>query len=102
MSQITLDIDSETAKKLNKYIKSFGSKDLLFQKFIEFHKKKLKKEIARMQIDLNEFEQKYKISSQEFYKKFETGDYSDDRDYIIWAGLYEMNKESIDKLNQLS
>lgn len=42
MSQIILDLNPETANKLNNYIKLFGSDDLLFEKFIEFYRKKLK------------------------------------------------------------
>lgn len=102
MSQITLDLKSETANKLNQYIKSFGSKDLLFEKFIDYHKKKLRREIAKMQIDLKDFEKKYDMSSAAFYQKFESGELTDEKDFMIWAGVYEMQQQSKNKLNQLS
>ncbi len=102
MSQITLEINSDTADKINAYIRSFGSKDLLFEKFIEFHRNKLRKEIARMQIDFSEFEGKHEMKSKEFFEKFESGQLEDNRDFIIWSGVYEMFLESKQKLEQLS
>jgi hypothetical protein len=102
MSQITLEINSDTADKLNAYIRSFGSKDLLLDKFIEYHKNKLRKEIARLQLDLNDFEKDYKMTSMEFFEKFESGNLGDERDFIVWSGIYEMFLESKQKLEQLS
>jgi hypothetical protein len=102
MSQITLEINSDTAEKLSAYIRSFGSKDLLFEKFIEFHKSKLRKEIARIQIDLTDFEKKYEMTSKEFSSKFESGYLGDERDFIVWSGIYDMFLESKQKLEQLS
>jgi hypothetical protein len=55
-----------------------------------------------MQIDLYDFEKKYDMSSAAFYQKFESGELADEKDYMIWSGVYEMQQESKHKLNQLS
>jgi hypothetical protein len=102
MSQITLDVNSDIAGKINRYIRAFGSKDLLFERFIEFQKNSLRKEIARMRIDLDEFENKYNMASSDFFEKFNSGKIDDDRDFVVWSGIYEMFLENQQKLEQLS
>jgi len=101
MSQVILNLSSNIADKLNSYIRVFGDKELLFEKFIEFHKNRLKREIARMQIDLEVYEQKHKMTSEDFFNKFEKGELGDNQDFIIWSGIYEMQKDSKRKLTQL-
>lgn len=74
MAQITIELDNDVAEKLDNLVRFFGSKDLLFNNFIEYHKKNIQREIARMQVDLDAYQDKYKISSDSFYDKFEQGD----------------------------
>jgi hypothetical protein len=101
MSQITINLDSYTAEKFNSFVQAFGSKEMLFEKFIEYHKNKLSREIASMQVDLDTFEKQYNMSSEEFFGKFEDGQLGDENDFIIWAGVYELQKDSKEKLNML-
>ena len=101
MSQITLEINSDSANKLNSFINSYGNKDLFLDKFLYFQVNKLKREVARIQIDLDEFEKKYTKTSIEFYTQFENGKLEDSKDFILWAGLFELQIESKNKLHQL-
>jgi len=101
MSSITIDLNPDAAQKLNSYVKAFGSNDLMFEQFIEFHKNRLAREIARIQIDLETFELKYEMKSDDFFQKFEAGDLGDNSDYMVWAGIYELQNESKVKLGQL-
>jgi len=101
MSLITLDVNSSLAKTFKDFIASFGSNDLLFEKFFEFHKNELKREISLMQIDLEDFEKKYLMKSDDFFEKFEKGQLGDSEDFIIWSGIYEMQSESKKKLSKL-
>ena len=39
---------------------------------------------------LLEFEQRYSLKTPDFYARFLRGELGDNRDYIVWAGLYEM------------
>ncbi|MBC8186171.1 hypothetical protein H8E88_34240 [candidate division KSB1 bacterium] len=49
---------------------------------------------------LNEFEDKYQISSKDFYEKWQRGETDDDPELNEWAGFYqtklELEKEGID------
>ncbi len=55
----------------------------MFNKFIEFHRKNSQREIARMQMDLDVYEEKYNINSASFYEAFDRGDLEDSTDYIL-------------------
>ncbi len=101
MSLITLDVNSGLANTLKDYIATFGSDDFFFEKFFEFHKNELKREIALMQIDLDAFENKYLMKSDVFFEKFENGLLGDSEDFILWSGIFEMQSESKKKLAQL-
>ncbi|RLD68728.1 MAG: hypothetical protein DRI95_02150 [Bacteroidetes bacterium] len=101
MTQITLELQNEIAAKMNNLVQFFGSKELLFSSFIEFHTKKLKREIASMQEDLDKYEQNYKMNSSEFFNQFEKGKLEDSKDFILWSGIYEMQLSCKQKLQKL-
>lgn len=42
----------------------------MFDKFIDYHINRVKREIARMQIELDKYEKKYNLKISEFYPKF--------------------------------
>lgn len=101
MTQITLELQNEIAAKMNDLVQFFGSKELMFSSFIEFHAKKLKREIASMQEDLNKYEQNYKMKSSDFFKQFENGKLDDSQDFTLWSGIYEMQLDCKRKLQKL-
>jgi hypothetical protein len=101
MSQITINLDSHTAEKFNSFVQAFGSKELLFEKFIEYHKNKLIREIAAMQIDLDAFENNITCIAKSFFKGLRTGQLGDENDFILWAGLFELQRDSKERLNLL-
>ena len=39
---------------------------------------------------LSDFERRYSLTTQEFYARFLRGEMGDGRDFIVWAGLYEL------------
>ena len=83
MTQVTLELQNEIAAKMNNLVRFFGSKELMFSSFIEFHTKKLKREIASMQEDLNKYEQNYKMKSSVFFKQSENGKLDDSQDFTL-------------------
>jgi len=99
MQQIVIDLQPQIANKFNAYVQLFGSKDLLFEKFVDYHVNRTKREIVRMQLELDKFEEKYHINTNEFYKAFENGQFGDENDFMIWAGIYELQVDSKSKLN---
>ncbi len=101
MSQIILDIQPQTANKFNNYIQLFGSNEFRLEQFIDYQINKVKREISRMQFDLEKYETKYNIPSSDFYKRFENGEFGDENDYMLWAGIYELQLDSRNKLSKL-
>jgi hypothetical protein len=101
MTQITLELQNEIAAKMNNLVQFFGSKELMFSSFIEFHAKKLKREIASMQEDLDKYEQNYKMKSSDFFEQFENGELNDSQDFTLWSGIYEMQLDCKQKLQKL-
>jgi hypothetical protein len=102
METVSFELQPNIAARLEKYVKLFGSKDIMFSKFIDFHINRIKREIAQMQIDLNAFEQKYTMSSESFYRNFSAGQNEDSSDFILWAGIYEMQQSCKQKLKELA
>lgn len=102
MAQITLDLQPQLANKFKTYLKLFGNKNLMFDRFIDYHINRLKREISHMQSSLDKYEKKYNMQSKKFYKHFEKGEYGDEKDYMLWAGIYELKIDSEQKLEQLA
>ncbi|MBI3360290.1 MAG: hypothetical protein HY023_04185 [Chloroflexi bacterium] len=45
-----------------------------------------------LQRQIADFEKRYSLKSPEFYARFLRGEMGDARDYIVWAGLYELRQ----------
>jgi len=101
MQTITVELKPKLANRFDTYVQLFGSKELLFDKFFDYHINRIKREISRMQIELDKYEKKHNLKTDDFYKKFETGEFGDESDYMIWAGIYELQLDSKNKLNKL-
>lgn len=102
MTQITVNLDTDLAKQWNKLVSLVGDQNILFSDFIEYHKRNAQREIARIEIDLATYEDKYDMASEDFYNKFYRGELEDAQDFIVWSGIYEMQLESKKKLTELS
>ena len=48
--------------------------------------------IRRTEKKLKEFEEKYGMSSEEFYERFEKGELGDSQEFMLWAAEYEALK----------
>ena len=101
MQSITIKLQTNLAEKFQTYVKLFGTEELMFDKFIIFHINRLKREIARMQKELDKYEQKYQLKSEKFHDAFEKGKFEDQKDYMLWAGIYELQMDSKNKLGEL-
>lgn len=47
-------------------------------------------QLSQLQSDLVEFEQRYALSSGEFYRRYQAGQTDDRMDYVEWASLVQM------------
>ena len=64
------------------------------QNIIAYQITELQKGILNLQLDLKEFEEKYQMSSEEFYQQFSERISEDTEDFIVWSGIYEMLREN--------
>jgi hypothetical protein len=63
--------------------------DTSLTKLICFQIAKYRLNINQIQFELSRFEDKYKMSSEDFYRRFESGKIGDAADFFEWVGLYE-------------
>jgi hypothetical protein len=47
---------------------------------------------------LAKYEKKYGMASDEFYSLFTSGKLDDRKDFIIWAGIFDMRDASVSKV----
>ncbi len=100
MEQIVLNLQKPYALQMQKLMKVFGD-NLFADTFFDYHLRRLKREIAKMQNELNKFEEKYQICSAEFYGKLENGEFGDEQDFVQWSGIYELQLDSKEQLAKL-
>jgi hypothetical protein len=52
----------------------------------------LRRNLSSSQLEkiLQGYEAEYKMSSEEFYRKYNLGELGDDRDCVVWAGYFVM------------
>jgi hypothetical protein len=59
-------------------------------------------QLEQLRDDLAEFEQKYGLSSTEFYQQFQAGQTDDRMDYVEWASLAQMAANLQQRLHLLT
>ena len=102
MMELNLDLKDETKEKLKKILDQYSDKEVFAKSIIEYETSQLKKGIVNIQLDLKSFEKKYELTSKDFYQKFKSGEFGDDEDYIIWAGIYEMLIQNRNRVAELA
>ncbi len=70
-------------------------------KLMEYKIEQLKKDLKEIKSKLCIFEKKYKMSSKNFIKKFESGKLGDDVNFIQWSSLYDMYVRIESRLNSI-
>lgn len=70
-------------------------------KIIEHEKEKTSQDIQSLKKDLDQFEGRYNMSSNDFFSRFEKGELGDKEDYFEWSAIFKMYKRSIERLEML-
>ena len=94
-------LQPETEQKMKRILDQYPDKEVFFQDIIKNQINELKNGIHNIEIDLKEFEQKYQLSSEDFYDKFKNGKFDDQEDFILWSGIFEMQVRNKKKLVEL-
>ncbi len=64
--------------------------ELTIGKLLDRETSRLISQKARLEQQLADFEQRYSLSSEEFYERFEQGELGDAMDFVEWSATYEM------------
>ncbi len=101
METITLALNHTKVNKMQTLLNVIGNNDLFVDSYFDYHTNRLKREIAQMKSALEKYEIKYQMQSAEFYTLMEKGELGDDKDFVIWSGIYEFLLDSKKQLTQL-
>ena len=59
-------------------------------KFLLYEAETCQQQLRQLDTDLAEYEQRYGMTSADFYEQFCKGDTDDRMDYVEWASLFQM------------
>ncbi len=101
MLSFNLNIRPQTAKRLKKVLEYAHDEETFAQNVIAYQIAEIRRAILNLQTDMKAFEEKYKVSSSGFYKKFSQGQMEDSEDFMLWAGACEMLEKNKERLQGL-
>ena len=61
-----------------------------------------REQFSQLQEDLADFERQYNLSSEEFYRQFQSGETDDRMDFVEWASLFQMANNLQERLRVLT
>lgn len=85
----------EKVRRLEQYIETrAGYADRVLEstldKILQREHDQLQSQIARLRDQLAVFEDRYGLTTPEFYERFERGEMGDDADFFEWSATWEM------------
>lgn len=98
---LQLHIQPQTEYRLKKILTYTHDEEMFARNIIAYQINELQKGILNMKLDMRQFEKKYQLSTEEFYRQFEEGISGDNEDFIVWSGIYEMFCENEQRLREL-
>ena len=101
MMTINVELKPHVEKSLKYIISQQTKEEDFFQDFILYKILELKKANSNIKKDMRRFERKYKLSSNEFYAKFEEGKFGDEDDFMLWSGIYELYQTNSNELSKI-
>jgi hypothetical protein len=75
--------------------------NLILTKLLDVTLSQHRRRLERYERELREFEERYDMESETFYRRFEAGELGDAMDFFEWAGLYELGRDVIEKIRCL-
>jgi len=75
--------------------------DRVVGKILEMALNQHRLRLERYERDLREFERRYDMESEMFYRRFNAGELGDAMDFFEWAGLYELRQDLLEKIRRL-
>jgi len=75
--------------------------DQTVSKLISLEARQCHAELQRLSARLAEYEQRYGMSSAEFYRRFRAGTMGDDLDFVQWSAFWDMHQATQKRLDDL-
>lgn len=94
----------EKIKTLENFLNKHGDDVYIsntLAKMLDYKIQQYDKDIAALQEDLRAFEKKYKMTSAEFFAKFQNGGLGDEMDFVEWGALCQMHRNLFEKKAEL-
>ena len=89
------------SKVIDAIIRNVGLDDFLensLNKILQIEESSIQKKLDIIEKELHEYETKYNLSSDEFYKRFNNGELDDRTDYIDWYSLVDSREKLLSTL----
>ena len=71
------------------------------EKLVEDQIKHEEAELQRLRPRLDEYEERYQLSSKDFFQRYQNGEMGDDMDFFEWNVFYKMFQDSQQRLHLL-
>ena len=101
MVNVQLQLQPQTEERLRRILALYHNQEAFAQNIIAYQIAELKRALLNIRLDLQQFEQKYQLTTKEFYQQFQTSLLEDTEDFMIWAGIYEMFQKNTHNLKEL-
>lgn len=76
--------------------------DRTLDKLLSYEREQSRAQLSELLADLAECEQRYQMSSVDFYRRFRAGETDDRMDYVEWASLIQMADNLRERLRVLA
>ena len=76
--------------------------DRTLDKALDYEAEVCRGQLQQVQSDLAELERQYQLSSDEFYRRYQTGQTDDRLDFVEWASLVQMRTNLQERLRLLT
>lgn len=76
--------------------------DRTLDKLFSVEAAEAQKDVEELRADLLRFEERFGMTSEDFYTRFEAGEIGDDADFIEWASFFDMYQNAKSRFEALS
>jgi len=103
-----MTIETGTVGKLQSLIRIYHEGyrspviDRAVGKLIVLEVEQTRAELQRLEARLLAYEQQYDVASDEFYRRFRSGELGDDMDFVEWSVFWDMHQATLRRLDELT
>lgn len=101
MVNLQLQFEPQIEKRFQTILSQHPNQEAFAQNVIAYQIAELKRAILNLQLDIQLMEEKYHLDCGAFYEEFQSGKRDDCNDFLLWAGMIEMLKDSQKKRLEL-